>query len=73
MGDDSNRRDAWRQAQLATTVTGRRVQPGAARREGIHEEYVPDPTHETARVTHPSNAAPEEIARRAAWEARNAD
>ena len=60
MTDDSAaRRDAWRNAQTATTVTGERAQPGDAPRENIQEDLVPDPTHETARVTHPSNAAPE--------------
>jgi hypothetical protein len=60
MPDDSDARHrAWRDAQPATTVTGKRVQPGAAPREGIHEDHVPDLTHETAAVTHPSNAAPQ--------------
>jgi hypothetical protein len=60
MSDDSAaRRDAWRDAQNATTVTGERAFPGTTHHpENIHEDLPPDPEHETARVTHPSNAAP---------------
>jgi hypothetical protein len=65
MSDDSAaRRDAWREAQTATTVTGRRTgspPPSFGSHGellGLLDEVVPDPTHETAQVTHPSNAAP---------------
>jgi hypothetical protein len=60
MADDSQaRRDAYREAQHATTVTGERVQSGDAPRQGIHEDLPPDPTHDTAQVGHPHNYAPE--------------
>jgi hypothetical protein len=55
MSDDTARRDAWRGASRATTVTGGRVQPEPAPREGIHEDHVPH--GHTA--TDPANAAPE--------------
>lgn len=59
MSDDSAaRRDAWRDAQTATTVTGERTQPGDAPREGIHEDHAPTPSN----ATDPSNAAPEATA-----------
>jgi|HubBroStandDraft_6_1064221.scaffolds.fasta_scaffold49418_6 hypothetical protein len=53
MSDDTARRDAWRNAQGATTVTGERVKPGDAPREGIHEDHVPH----GSQVTDPANAA----------------
>jgi hypothetical protein len=69
MGDDSAaRRDAWRDAQTATTVTGDRTGSLPNRFEshselsGLLDEVAPDPTHETAQVSHPSNAAPEATA-----------
>lgn len=52
---ETARRDAWREANRATTVTGRKVQPEPAPREGIHEDHAPAPSV----VTHPANAAPE--------------
>jgi hypothetical protein len=62
MSDDTTaRRDAWRDRHTATTVTGERPYTGRGRepQERANEDLAPDPEHETARVTHPSNAAPE--------------
>lgn len=54
MSDDStSRRDAWREAQTAKTVTGKR--PGTQRGRDPHENLASDPTHETAQVGHPHN------------------
>jgi hypothetical protein len=62
MSDDSAaRREAWRNARTATTVTGERPDTHRGRdpQERAHDDLADDPTHETARATHPSNAAPE--------------
>lgn len=55
MSDDTERRDAWRDAQAATTVTGERVKPGSAPCAADH--VLPERENVSA-VTHPSNAAP---------------
>jgi hypothetical protein len=68
MSDDTARRDVWRDAQAATTVTGRRTQPLPGRFESRSEalelldEVAPDPEHVASQVTHPPNAAPEATA-----------
>jgi hypothetical protein len=48
---DTARRDTWRDANSATTVTGKRT-GGVPPREGIHEGHVHTPTE----ATHPANA-----------------
>jgi hypothetical protein len=53
MSDDTARRDAWRDASRATTVTGSKVQPEPAPREAIHEEHA----RSSSEATDPSNAA----------------
>jgi hypothetical protein len=61
MSDDSQqRRDDWREARTATTVTGEQPETHRGRdpRERAYDDLPPDPEHETARATHPSNAAP---------------
>lgn len=57
MADDTQRRDAWRESQGATTVTGETAKPGSAPRQGIHEDHVPH----SSQATDPANAAPEAI------------
>lgn len=51
MADNTARRDAWRDAQHATTVTGERVRPGDAPRESDHAPHGNE-------ATDPANAAP---------------
>jgi hypothetical protein len=55
MSDDRARRDAWRDASRATTVTGSRVQSEPAPREAIHEEHA----RSSSEAADPSNAFPE--------------
>ncbi len=61
MSDDTARRDAWRDAQTAKTVTGTRPETHRGRdpHERAHDDLPPDPDHETAQVGHPHNYAPE--------------
>jgi hypothetical protein len=55
MSDDTTRRDAWRDAQAATTVTGEKPEThrGRTTQEHAHEDHVPH----GSKVTDPENAA----------------
>jgi hypothetical protein len=64
MSDDTQRREAWRNAHQATTVTGKRPNTHRGRdpHERAHDDLAPEPGQ--AQVGHPHNFAPEAAAQR---------